>query len=242
MNISLVIPAFNEGKNVFLLALEIEKVISNQDQFEIIFVDDGSTDDTYACMLEAKKNIDLDIHTIQSKKNNGQSIAVLMGVKEAAYEWVMTLDSDLQNKPENFLLLINQIRSNPELFKNTLVAGIRVKRNDNFVKRASSKFANAIRQYLLKDECVDTGCGLKLFNKQFFLELPHFKNMHRFLPALYKMHNGSCQFVEVSHSPRLAGISKYGTIDRLIAGVWDLIGIMWMKNRMAVKLDYEYQK
>tara|TARA_R110002049_G_scaffold2743_3_gene20953 strand:- start:824 stop:1552 length:729 start_codon:yes stop_codon:yes gene_type:complete len=242
MNISLVIPALNEGKNVFLLALEIEKVLSTEDQFEIIFVDDGSTDDTYECMLEAKKSIDLDLHTIHSRRNNGQSIAILMGVKEAKYEWVMTLDSDLQNKPENFSILIDQMRSNPDVFKNTLVAGIRKERNDNFVKKVSSKIANSVRQYLLKDECVDTGCGLKLFNKEFFLELPHFKNMHRFLPALYKMHGGSCQYIEVTHSSRIAGISKYGTFDRLIAGVWDLIGVMWLKNRMKMNLDYEYQK
>ena len=238
MDISLIIPAFNEGENVFLLASQIEKIKNQNDQYEIVFVDDGSTDDTLTQMLKAKKDLDLDITVIQSANRNGQSVAILIGVKESKYDWILTLDADLQNSPENFFILVNQIRENPDQYKSTMVSGLRQKRRDSLIKVISSKTANFIRQLILDDHCTDTGCALKLFHRSFFLGLPQFKNMHRFLPALFQMYGGNCIFVPVTHQPRTMGKSKYGTWDRLIAGIWDLFGVFWIKHRKIVQLTY----
>jgi dolichol-phosphate mannosyltransferase len=151
----------------------------------------------------------------------GQSKALLTGIIKSKYNTIITLDGDGQNNP-------NDIRKLMEIYFNSnyfLVGGIRLNRKDNFVKNISSKLANFIRQLVLKDECIDTGCSLKIFDKKIFLNFPFFNGIHRFLPALFKGYNKETCFIEVDHRQRNAGVSKYGTFDRLFVGIRDIIKV-----------------
>lgn len=238
MDISVVIPAFNEGKNVLTLATEIEKARGDEDSIELVFVDDGSTDDTMVWMLKSKQSVSLPCVILQFASNQGQSSAISTGVREASSPWVLTIDADLQNNPKNITMLVDQLRDKQDVSESVLVAGIRQRRQDSYIKKISSKVANSIRGRLLGDNCADTGCALKLFNRKFFLSLPQFNHMHRFLPALYQMYGGRCIYVSVDHRPRVEGKSKYGTIDRLMAGLWDLTGVLWLKMRIISGVTY----
>ena len=162
-----------------------------------------------------------------------------MGVKNASFEWVVTMDGDLQNNSSDIIRLLTLFESSYKGNNNILIAGCRTKRFDSPIKIYTSRVANYIRQGILKDNCIDSGCALRLFNRDYFLQLPLFNHMHRFLPALYKMSGGQCDFVSIDHRPRTCGQSKYGTLDRLSAGVWDLLGVYWLRSRLITKDLYE---
>tara|TARA_B100001123_G_scaffold206769_1_gene234235 strand:+ start:250 stop:936 length:687 start_codon:yes stop_codon:yes gene_type:complete len=218
-DISIVIPVFNEADNIQILYNEILESLQNKINYEIIFVNDCSTDETDSVLNKLSKNNNIKI--ISHYKNLGQSHSILSGINKSTYDTIVTLDGDNQNIPEDILNLL-KIFSSEDLF---LVGGIRVKREDSLLKIFSSKIANRIRSLILNDDCSDTGCGLKIFYKNIFLELPFFDGIHRFLPALFKGFGYKTKFIPVGHRPRLKGVSKYGIFDRLFRGIFDTIKV-----------------
>jgi len=217
---SIIIPIFNESENIYSLVDEIFSLIENKFSFEIILVDDGSQDNTNQVLNIIKKKYS-NVIIVTHQKNMGQSRALLTGIIKSKYNNILTLDGDGQNNPNDITKLL-KIYFNSNYF---LIGGIRLNRKDNLVKKISSKLANFIRQSLLKDECMDTGCSLKIFDKKIFLNFPFFNGIHRFLPALFKGYNKETYFIEVDHRPRVAGVSKYGTFDRLFIGIRDIIKV-----------------
>jgi dolichol-phosphate mannosyltransferase len=231
MDLSIVIPVFNEADNVALLCHEIHDALDTHLSYEVIFVNDASTDGTDAVLqaLLAKSGT---IRVIQHAVNAGQSAALLNGVRAARASWVVTLDGDGQNDPADILKLLQarDAASTPP----AMLIGWRQRREDDWLRRLSSRTANQVRRRLLHDDTPDTGCGLKLFQRGVFLSLPTFDHMHRFLPALVQLGGGTVVTVPVNHRPRWFGRSKYGLFDRLWVGIVDLLGVMWLRRRRCV--------
>ncbi len=218
-NFTLIIPLYNEEANIQLLFKELLNVKVEDFATNIIFVNDGSTDNTLPILKKITKNYSKVI-ILNNKKNFGQSYSIYNAIKIAKTKYIITLDGDLQNDPNDILKLIEKITVNV-----SLVAGIRKKRKDNFIKIFSSKIANIVRNFILQDGCIDTGCSLKIFDKEVFLSYKFFNGMHRFIPALFKAKNKNIIYIDVNHRHRLKGVSKYGTFDRLTAGIRDLIKV-----------------
>ena len=231
MEFSLIIPAYNEAGNVRSLLNEIREALNGVAQYELIFVDDGSTDDTIAELIAMRDNGFKNLRIARHHRRCGQSAAILTGVRVARANWVATLDADGQNDPTDIPRLLTIVRSANQELNLQLVTGLRLRRHDNASKRLSSKVANVVRSALLKDGTPDTGCGLKIFSRRAFLELPYFDHMHRFLPALFRRNGGAIEMIEVNHRPRRRGISKYGVHNRLWVGIVDLLGVMWLLRR-----------
>ncbi len=213
---SIVVPVYNEAKNIKLLIPEIEKYIDLNIN-ELIIVDDGSNDNTQD-VLKSFKNIKV----INNKKNYGQSYSIKNGIINSNNNLIVTMDGDRQNHPKDINKLVELYYLHKEVF---LIGGIRKKRQDNFIKILSSRIANYVRMIILKDQCPDTGCSLKVFDKKIFLLFPFFNGIHRFLPALFSGFGFKTMFVQVSHHKREFGVSKYGTFDRLYKGIIDLIKV-----------------
>jgi dolichol-phosphate mannosyltransferase len=227
--LSVVVPVHNEAENIAPLITEIQTALKDKD-YEIIYVNDGSTDDTQLRLDELRQTV-AQLTVIQHQCSFGQSVAVITGVKSARGQWIATLDGDGQNDPADIpglLKVVENPHCSPKLL---LIAGYRSKRQDTRIKKLSSKIANGVRASLLHDNTPDTGCGLKLFSRTAFLELPHFRNMHRFLPALFLRDGYEVVSVEVNHRPRLQGYSKYGVGNRLWVGIVDMFGVMWLQHR-----------
>ncbi len=223
MNVSVIIPVKNEQENVKILTIEIEKaLIPTKIPFEIIYVDDGSTDKTY------KELTKLSVKTVRHKFSYGQSQAIHTGIKLAKFDYIVTLDGDGQNNPADIPKLIDVYKDNNFL---GFVMGEREKRQDNLIRKISSRVANKIRGWILKDDSNDSGCGLKMAPKKVWLTLPYFDHMHRFMPTLAKREGLEIEFVQVSHRPRERGISKYGVLNRLFVGIYDLFGLFWLIRR-----------
>lgn len=218
-NFSIVIPAYNEDKNILKIYNEIITSGFDNYNYEIVFVDDGSTDNT-SNILKSLSN-QRKIKFFSHQQNLGQSHAIFTGVKNSVFNNIVTIDADGQNNPKDLKKLLEIFFTN----KYDLVGGLRVKRKDSVIKIISSRIANNIRAFILNDDCSDTGCSLKVFKKEIFLKLPFFDGLHRFLPALFKHYGKGNTFIEVTHRHRIAGISKYGTINRLIKGVIDIIRV-----------------
>ena len=214
IDFSIVIPSFNEGKNIVNLYKEINLYLKGD--YEIIFVDDGSVDDSdyYFDRLKLEKNFIL----IRNPSNLGQSRSLLNGIKNSRSDTIVTLDGDCQNDPKDINKLL-EIYYKDDMH---LVGGIREKRKDTIVKKLSSIIANKVRAFILKDNCPDTGCGLKIFSKKIFMFLPFFDGMHRFLPALFLGLGYKTSFVLVNHRIRRYGKSNYGVINRLFKGIGDI--------------------
>ncbi|MBX5460527.1 MAG: glycosyltransferase family 2 protein [Steroidobacteraceae bacterium] len=226
--ISIVIPVCNEAENVGPLAEEIAIALKGR-AFEILFVDDGSTDDTAAAVLRAREKVP-QVRLLRHSFRSGQSAAVTTGVKHARAEWVGTLDGDGQNDPADLPKLM-AARLDPANADVVLIQGHRVTRKDTSFRRLQSRIANAVRSCLLGDGTPDTGCGIKLMHRASYLELPKFDHMHRFLPALFQRAGGRVISVPVNHRPRARGTSKYGMLDRLWVGIVDIGGVMWLRRR-----------
>ena len=218
---SLIIPVFNEGKNITNLVYEIYDSLKNHKDFEVILVNDYSNDNTLLEIDELKSNFPIKI--INNKKNYGQSYSIKEGISKSKYDIIITIDGDGQNNPKDIPSLLKVYFNNNEI---KLVGGIRNKRKDSNIKLISSKIANTIRSNILKDNCQDTGCSLKVFDKRIFLNFPFFDGIHRFLPALFKGYGYKTTFINVDHRPRLYGKSNYGTVGRLFKGVLDLIRVV----------------
>ena len=235
--ISVVVPVCNEEDNVVPLAREIAAALRGRYPFEILFVDDGSTDGTAEAVRGARRDIP-EVRLLQHSRRSGQSAAVASGVRRARGEWIATLDGDGQNDPADFPAMLDALaaarESDPDV---KLVMGNRVTRRDTWLRRLSSRVANGVRGGLLGDGTPDTGCGIKLMHRDTFLELPFFDHMHRVLPALYQRQGAKVISVPVNHRPRTRGTSKYGLNNRLWVGIVDLYGVMWLKSRFKPGLE-----
>jgi len=229
MDLSVVIPARNEAPNVAPLVAEIRRALDGRVDYEIVYVDDGSGDATAAEIRRVAGEAPR-LRLVRHQGSCGQSMAILTGVKAARAGWIATLDADGQNDPADIPRLWDIARSAPAS-PPLMVAGQRQKRRDTWSKRWASRSANAIRRRLLGDGTPDTGCGLKLFQRDFFLELPRFDHMHRYLPALAMRQGGKVVSVPVNHRARERGQSNYGVFDRLWVGIADLLGVMWLMRR-----------
>ena len=235
MDLSIVIPVRNEAGNIAPLVAEIVAALDPAGiDYEIVYVDDGSTDTTtneIARLQTTNKRLRLVSHA----KSCGQSAAVRTGVRAARAAWIATLDGDGQNDPADIPSLWQIAKAAPAS-PPLLIAGHRTQRRDTWSKRCASKIGNAIRRAMLHDDTPDTGCGLKLFPRALFLDLPYFDHMHRFLPALALREGGVVRSLPVNHRPRERGASKYGVFDRLWVGIADLFGVMWLCRRKSVPL------
>ncbi|MDH4320486.1 MAG: glycosyltransferase family 2 protein [Desulfobulbaceae bacterium] len=229
--LSVVVPVHNESANVGPLIAEIRSVLADFGEYEIIYVDDASSDDTCRVLQTIRQDCDR-LRIVRHLNNCGQSTAVRTGVKAARAAWVVTLDGDGQNDPADIPKLWAQRPQILDLSVPHVICGHRQVRRDSAIKQVSSRLANAIRAALLKDNTPDTGCGIKLFPRQAFLDLPYFDHMHRFLPALFLRAGGRVISVAVNHRHRTRGKSHYGTLGRLWVGIFDLIGVAWLQRRM----------
>jgi len=219
--LSVVVPVHNEEDNVAPLVGEILAALRGRVDFEIVYVDDASRDATLARLRELQATTP-ELRVVRHLANAGQSTAVRNGVKAARAPWIATLDGDGQNNPADIPNLLAKRDASPEAVK--LFAGWRVNRQDSGSKRWASKFANAIRARLLRDATPDTGCGIKLFAREAFLDLPYFDHMHRYLPALMQRAGWQTVSVPVNHRHRTAGVSKYNNLGRAMVGIKDLFG------------------
>jgi dolichol-phosphate mannosyltransferase len=227
--LAVVVPVHNETENIAPLVAEIKAALTGTHPFEIIYVDDGSTDATLQTLKDLGKQTP-ELRIIQHHICSGQSAAVATGVRVARADIIATLDGDGQNDPADIPKLFDVISQAPDP-DNMMVAGRRANRQDSLLKKFSSRIANNVRECLLRDDTQDTGCGLKVFTRKAFLEMPHFDHMHRFLPALMKRRGGTIVSVDVNHRPRERGQSKYGVMNRLWVGIVDLFGMMWLQRR-----------
>ena len=226
--ISIVVPVRNEAENIAPLIEEISAALDGRWVYEIIYVNDGSTDataDRLAAIMKQRANL----RQIRHATSSGQSAAVRSGVRAARGAIVATLDGDGQNNPTFLPALIAALENGGECVG--LAAGQRVGRKDTGFKKLQSRIANGVRSNILRDGTRDTGCGLKAFRREVFLMLPYFDGLHRFLPALVRREGYEIAYVEVIDRPRRSGVSNYGFFDRLWIGIIDLAGVWWLIRR-----------
>ena len=237
--ISLIIPAFNEEGNIGRLVEESFKVIPANILGEIIVVDDCSND-----------NSQLEINRLQKKHKNlrylkhltnaGQSASLRTGILAAKFPVIAQMDGDGQNDPNDIANLHSKLdapSSGGKHDKTALVGGVRTSRKDTGSKRIASRAANKIRDWVLRDGCPDTGCGIKVYWREAFMMLPFFSSIHRYLPALFQSYGYRCEYVPVNDRPRLVGVSKYNNLNRALIGIYDLVGVSWIRKR-TVAPDY----
>lgn len=230
--LSVVVPVHNESENVVPLILEVHAALENRFDFELLYVDDGSDDETPGLLVDAMGRFPR-LRVLRHRARAGQSAALATGVAAARGPVIATLDGDGQNDPADIPALLAQLHESPDADR-LLVAGHRARRCDTAVKRLSSRIANRVRRTLLGDGTPDTGCGLKVFTRAAFLAMPRFDHMHRFLPALMLRAGGTVVSVPVNHRHRTRGQTKYGVFDRLWVGIFDLTGVMWLQRRRIV--------
>jgi dolichol-phosphate mannosyltransferase len=229
VQLSVVVPVCNEAENVEPLAREIDAALKDRD-YEMIFIDDGSTDDTAANLLRLKPALPR-LRVLRHSFRSGQSAAVASGVRAARAPWVATLDGDGQNDPADIPKLIAARDDVANRGVQLFMGNRKASRKDSAFRKLQSNIANSVRSGLLGDGTPDTGCGIKLFSREVFVELPRFDHMHRFLPALFMRQGARVISIPVSHRPRTRGTSKYGMLNRLWVGIIDIGGVMWLRRR-----------
>ena len=226
--VSVVVPVRNEAGNVAPLVAEIAAALDGQWPFEVVYVNDGSSDGTEAELKRLMAQYPW-LRRVRHKQSCGQSAAVRSGVAAARAPLAVTLDGDGQNDPAFLPALIRALEAGAP--RVALVAGQRVGRKASGFKKLQSRIANAVRGAVLRDGTRDSGCGLKAFRRDVFLSLPYFDGLHRFLPALVKREGCDVGYVDVVDRPRGAGVSNYGMWDRLWVGILDLAGVWWLIRR-----------
>lgn len=228
LRIAVVVPVKNERDNLAPLISEIEAALKDYQPYEIIYVDDGSTDGTSEKLIELSRTKP-HLRVFRHRHSCGQSCAVRTGVREARAPMVATLDGDGQNNPAYIPVLVKALElAGPQC---GLAAGQRIGRKDTPFKRFQSRLANKVRGSILKDNTRDSGCGLKVFRRDAYLALPYFDALHRFMPALMLREGLRVTHAEVVDRPRLTGVSNYGFFDRLWVGLLDLYGVWWLRRR-----------
>ncbi|WP_333793331.1 glycosyltransferase family 2 protein [Hyphomicrobium sp.] len=238
MYATIVIPAHNEEDCLGPLLVEIIDTVSALPVREIVVVDDGSTDKTAESTIAAAGDNAM-LRIVRHSRRQGQSRALLTGIRAASNDLIVTLDADGQNDPADLGALFAAYAERQAQTTRLMIAGQRLGRRDTLMRRVSSRIANRVRAALLNDNVRDTGCSLKLFRRQDFLELPFFDHIHRFLPAMMKASGVQVVLVDVSHRARAAGRSKYGIWDRLWVGLQDLVGVRWLMKRQIANVELE---
>jgi dolichol-phosphate mannosyltransferase len=226
-DVSIVVPVFDEEGAAAPLAREIAAAFAGA-SCEILFVDDASADGTLASLIAARREIP-QLRVLSHSRNAGQSRALRTGITAARAAIIVTLDGDGQNDPADAPALARALAEAPAQV--AMISGVRVRRRDPAAKRLASRLANAVRRRLLADQADDTGCGLKAFRRAAFLRLAYFDHMHRYLPALMRREGFAVRFQPVGHRPRETGRSKYTNAGRLMAALFDLAGVLWLKAR-----------
>lgn len=228
MRLSVVVPALNEAGNIGRLVAETYASVPPELLAEVIIVDDASTDGTVAEVTELMRKWPT-LRLVSHSTRSGQSSALRTGIRAATSAVIATMDGDGQNDPADIAPLAALLeRSGPAT---ALVGGIRTNRKDTGSKRFASRFANWLRDVVLKDGCPDTGCGMKVFRREPFLDLPFFSGLHRYLPALFQTYGHHVAYHPVNDRPRIAGQSKYTNFGRAILGIHDLFGVSWIRER-----------
>lgn len=234
MRVTVVIPALNEAGNIGRLIEETFAAVPSQRLAEVIVVDDASTDSTPD---EIKRLIDsgkfVGLRYLRHHQRSGQSCALRSGVLAATSPIIATMDGDGQNDPQDIPRLLEALAL-PGTSGPALVNGWRKDRKDTGSKRWASRAANWIRDSVLKDNCPDTGCGIKVYWREVFLRLPFFTSMHRYMPALFQTYGYEVAYVPVNDRPRQAGVSKYNNLNRALVGLYDLVGVSWLRKRTKV--------
>jgi len=227
---SVVLPVFNEQDNLETLFAEIRRAADSTGRpWEAVFVDDCSTDRSLE-IIRGLAGRHPEVRYVAFARNRGQSAAFCAGFDAADSQVIVTMDSDLQNDPADIPRMLAAFGDECEM-----VVGWRARRKDTLVKRLSSRIANTIRDWFTDDGVHDTGCSLKVMRADMLRRLPRFRNMHRYFPILMKMQGARIREVKVNHRERFSGVSKYGTLDRALAGIYDLIGVQWLIKR---HIDY----
>ena len=226
--VAVVVPVRNEAGNIALLVRQIAAALDGQWPFEVIYVDDGSSDGTAAELKRLMAQYPW-LRRVRHKQSCGQSAAVRSGVAAASAPLVVTLDGDGQNDPAFIPAMLRALEAGAPRIG--LIAGQRVGRKASGFKKFQSRIANVVRGAVLRDGTRDTGCGLKAFRRDLFLALPYFDGLHRFLPALVKREGADIGYVDVVDRPRSSGVSNYGMWDRLWVGILDLAGVWWLIRR-----------
>ena len=232
MRVSVIIPAFNEAKNVGRLVRETYGAVPADILAEVIVVDDGSQDGTGAEIKELIGEFS-GLRYLRHAKCVGQSTAMRTGILAAQSAVVATMDGDGQNDPRDIPRLLEKLAA-PGQAGPALVGGIRTNRKAEGSKRWASRAANKIRDWVLRDDCPDTGCGIKVYWREAFLRLPFFTSIHRYLPALFQTYGYEVAYLPVNDRPREAGVSKYNNLGRALIGLYDLVGVSWLRRRTKV--------
>lgn len=230
LDLTIVAPVYNEVDNLDSLVRRIDETFDGRLAWELILVDDGSHDGSTE-KIRALALRDSRVRGLFHRRNRGQTSAIAAGIRAARARLLATLDADLQNDPMDLISLLD------ELGDADAIVGYRVGRKDNWVRRASSRVANAIRNGLTGDSIRDTGCSLKVFRTDAIRFIPLFEGMHRFLPTLLRMHGFEVREHPVSHRPRLHGESKYNVRNRAFRALKDLFAVRWMRKRVIPRLD-----
>ncbi|MEZ5871992.1 MAG: glycosyltransferase family 2 protein [Nitratireductor sp.] len=230
MLISVVIPAFNEEGNIGRLVAETFDAVPENVLGEVIVVDDCSTDATVSELADMKKRFKK-LRIVRHLSNAGQSASLRTGILAASYPVIAQMDGDGQNDPRDIPSLLAKLGEPGERSAAALVGGVRTKRRDTGSKRWASKFANWLRASILKDDCPDTGCGIKVYWREAFLKLPFFTSVHRYLPALFQTYGYKTAYAPVNDRPRVMGVSKYNNLNRALIGIYDLVGVTWLRRR-----------
>ena len=223
--LSLVAPVYNEHGNLRALLARVVEIFGSTTDWELVLVDDGSKDGSSE-LIGQLAHADPRVVGVYFARNCGQTAAIAAGIHLSRGRLIATLDADLQNDPVDLPAMIAKLPGNDA------VVGYRLKRNDNFVRRASSRIANRIRNWISQDDIRDTGCSLKVFRAEAILAMPLFEGMHRFLPTLLRYHGFKVIEHPVSHHPRTAGVSKYGVANRAWRAFKDLLAVRWMRGRL----------
>lgn len=231
LDLSIVIPVHNEELNLAPLSVEIaEALVEGSWTYEIVFVDDGSTDRSRQSIRELRRG-DERIRMVALGHNRGQSAALYCGIRAARGDLIATMDADLQNDPADLPGLLDFMT------RFDLISGIRTDRQDTAARRIASRIANRVRRMVTGDSLIDIGCSLKVFRAQHLRALPGFDGLHRFLPALLEAKGVRVHQVGVTHRPRTYGVSKYGIGNRLVRGLYDLVGVRWLMSRWFFELS-----
>lgn len=231
--VSVVIPVFNEAENVPILLDRVDAVFASLPayDYEVLFVNDGSQDDTHA-VLDGLAGRNPHLRPIHLKQNRGQSAAMVAGMQRAKGAYILTLDGDLQNDPADFPKFLDL------LSEYDCVCGVRIDRHDTWVRKMSSRIANTVRNAILHDGIRDSGCGAKGYRRDCIKHILPFNGVHRFIAVLIRNAGLSIVECDVTHHPRVHGVSKYGIGNRLWRGIYDLIGVAWLRKRY-VHFDVE---
>lgn len=237
--LSLVIPLYNEAESLPVLAAEIRQVLEPTGlRWETLFVDDGSTDGSLAVLVELAAR-DPTVRILRHRENAGQSAALAAGFHAARGAVVVTLDADLQNDPADIPALLARLGEPGRESSCDAVSGVRRRRQDSWVRRVSSRIANAVRNWATDESVSDVGCSLKAYRREVLAGLPMFTGMHRFLPTLVRWNGARLAEIPVNHRPRLHGTAKYGIGNRLFRALADLMAVRWMRSRWIPRANVE---